>query len=166
MNRLLLCIGLAISVLIAWGMRFLRTNMCLGLCAGRDTVNGLLGKPDLWSFNTRGTVWVDQSWLSHLVYYLSYRALGELGPVLLKGVLLILCVIVLYAHCRGQGWSKEAASGRSDAGSISLAPFLQIRAENFGLFWFVCFMVILHPAGSYGRSRDLGVFAVVVVWST
>jgi len=32
-----------------------------------------------------GKIWVDQSWLTHLIYYLSYSMLDDLGPVLLKG---------------------------------------------------------------------------------
>ncbi len=165
MNRLLLLAGCVISILMAWGMRFFNEDLYVALCAGRDTVNGLLGKPDQWSFNTGGQVWVDQSWLSHLVYYLSYRASGELGPVLLKGILLILCVCILYGHCRSRGCAREAALSALLLGVLSLAPFLQIRAENFGVVWFVCFMVILQSSTTYGRLRNWGALAVMVLWS-
>ena len=148
MIRLFLFLGLVISILIAWGMRFLNEDLYVAFCTGRDTVNGLTGKPDLWSFNTGGTVWVDQSWLSHLIYYLSYRFLGELGPVLLKGALLILCLVMIYLHCRGRGRSEEATLSALLLGVLSLAPFLQIRAENFGVVWFVCLAVILQSGES------------------
>ncbi len=131
LTRLLLAAGLVISMLIAWGMRFLNEDLYVALCSGRDTLHGLLGTPNQWSFNTGDEVWVDQAWLSHLTYYLSYLAMGDAGPVLLKGLLLGSCLWMLYGHCRRSGCSPEACLIALTLATLSLAPFAQVRAENF-----------------------------------
>src|SRR5208337_347539 len=123
------CLGIAF--LIAVGMRFLNEDLFVALCSGRNTMAGLLAKPDQWSFTMPGKIWVDQSWLTHLIYYLSYSMLDDFGPVLLKALLLTLCLIVLHLQCRGRGAGMEATVAALIIGTLALAPFLQIRAENF-----------------------------------
>ncbi|MEW6347706.1 MAG: hypothetical protein AB1646_01475 [Thermodesulfobacteriota bacterium] len=161
---LLLTMGLVISVLIAWGMRFLNEDLYVAFLSGRDTLHGLLGTPDQWSFNTGGAVWVDQAWLSHLTYYLSYLAVGAAGPVLLKGLLLGLCLWLLYGHCTRNGRSSWATLLALILATLSLAPFYQIRAENFGLLCFVVLLLMLSASPRWGRLRHLGALAVLGVW--
>ena len=84
---------------------------------------GLLTKPDQWSFTMPGKIWVDQSWLTHLIYYLSYSMMDDLGPVLLKALLLTLCLIVLYLQCRGRGAGMEATVAALIIGYVGLGSF-------------------------------------------
>jgi hypothetical protein len=157
------CLG--ISFLIALGMRFLNEDLLVALCSGRDTLAGLLGKPDQWSFTMPGKIWVDQSWLTHLIYYLSYSMLEELGPVLLKGLLLALCLVVLCLRCRSLGAGLDATVTALVLGTLALAPFLQIRAENFGVLYFLVFASLLTAPASWGRWRLVGCLVILAVWS-
>lgn len=146
-------------------MRVFNEDLFLAFCSGRDTFKGLLGRPDQWSFTTGGTIWVDQSWLSHAVYYLSYLALAEWGPVLIKVGLLVGCLTVLYFRCRALGVSPEISCFALSLGTLSLAPFLGIRAENFALFYFVLMTTFLTAPRSWGKWRWIGSIAVFAVWS-
>ena len=145
-------------------MRFLNEDLLVALCSGRDTLAGLLGKPDQWSFTMPGKIWVDQSWLTHLIYYLSYSMLDDLGPVLLKGLLLTLCLVVLYLRCRSLGAGLEATVTALVLGTLALAPFLQIRAENFGVLYFLAFMAVLSAPATWGRWRQAACLAILAVW--
>ena len=156
------CLG--ISFLIALGMRFLNEDFLVALCSGRDTLAGLLGNPDQWSFTMPGKIWVDQSWLTHLIYYLSYSMLDDLGPVLLKGLLLTFCLVVLYLRCRSLAAGVEATVTALVVGTLALAPFLQIRAENFGVLYFLLFSVFLTAPASWGRWRQAGCLAILAIW--
>lgn len=165
LTRILLVLSLAVSVLIAGGMRFLGEDLFVALCAGRDAIAGNIGQPDTWSFTTAGAVWVNQGWLSHLMYYLSYASFEDLGPVLLKGLLLVSCLVVLYFRCRGLGVSRGICLLSLTIGTLSAAPFLQIRAENFGLLYFVVLSGLLTAPRSWGRPRFVGSAAVIVLWA-
>ncbi len=156
------CLGL--SFLIAFGMRFLNEDLFVALCSGRTTMAGLLAKPDQWSFTMPGKIWVDQSWLTHLVYYLSYLELHDLGPVLLKALLLILCMVVLYFRCRSLGAGLESSLAALVLGTLALAPFLEIRAENFGLLYFLVFAASLCAPEAWGRWRQVACLAILALW--
>jgi hypothetical protein len=146
-------------------MHVFNEDLFLAFCSGRDTFSGLMGRPDQWSFTTGGMVWVDQSWLSHAIYYLSYLALDEWGPVLIKAGLLIGCLTVLYYRCRALGVSPEISCFALSIGTLSLAPFLGIRAENFALFYFVLMTSFLTAPRTWGKWRWIGSIAVFAVWS-
>ncbi len=149
---------------MAFGMRFLNEDLLVALCSGRDTLAGLLDKPDQWSFTMPGKIWVDQSWLTHLVYYFSYSVLDDLGPVLLKGLLLTLCLVVLCLRCRSLGAGVEATVTALVFGTLAMAPFLQIRAENFGVLYFLVFAGFLTASATWGRWRQGACLAILALW--
>lgn len=163
-TRVLFGVALLFSVLIAFGMRFLNEDLFVALVAGRDIIEGRPAHPDTWSFMTGGKVWVNQGWLSHFLFYLSYKLLQDLGPVLLKGLLLLTTLALLYRKCRRLNVSGEVALLALSIGTLSVAPFLQIRAENFGLLYFVALTTFLAAPDSWGRVRYVGVLVTMLIW--
>lgn len=163
--RILLLGSLCVAAATAGTLPFMNEDLFLGLASGRATLNGSLGLPDQWSFTMRGRVWVDQSWLSHLIYYLSYLILEDLGPVLTKAALLIASLALLFVQCRSLGVSPEISLFTTALGTLSLAPFLNIRAQNFGMVYFVLMAYILTLPSSWGRWRHFGALAVLLIWS-
>ncbi len=125
---------------------------------------GLLAKPDQWSFTMPGKIWVDQSWLAHLIYYLSYLGLHDLGPVLLKALLLTLCLVILYFRCRSLGAGLESSLAALVLGTLALAPFLEIRAEDFGLLYFLAIVATLCAPITWGRWRQIGCLVILALW--
>jgi len=146
-------------------MRFLSEDLFVALNAGRDVLSGKLAQPDTWSFTTGGSIWVDQGWLSHTFLYLSHRALGDLGPVLCSLILLVACLTILYFRSRSLGVSREISVLALTIGTLSVAPFLQIRAENFGLLCFVLTTTLLTAPRSWGLVRYVGTMLVLLLWS-
>ncbi|HMK35057.1 MAG TPA: hypothetical protein VK463_08325 [Desulfomonilaceae bacterium] len=163
--RKFLALSLAAAWLMAWGNRSLNEDLFLAFCAGRDTVAGLVAQPDRWSFTTNGAIWIDQSWLSHVIYYLAYLKLAELGPVLVQGVLLAGCVAILVVRCMALGASVEVALFATTLGTLSFAPFMGIRAENFGMFYCLVLTSFLVAPDSWGRWRQIGAVLVLAAWA-
>ncbi|MFH1117614.1 MAG: hypothetical protein V1792_27155 [Pseudomonadota bacterium] len=164
-TRVLLVICLVISCLIAWGMPFPNEDLFLGFCSGKAVLNGQIGAPDQWAFTLEGRTWVDQSWLSHLIYYISFVHLAYLGPVLIKGLLTAACTLMLYLTCRALEASPEVSILSVTLGVLSFAPFLKIRGENFGMLLFVVMSAILSFRGASSTWRQAGSLAVLAVWS-
>lgn len=162
--RIILFLALVLAIVIALGMRFLNEDLFVALCAGRDVVQGKLAQPDTWAFTTDGKVWVNQGWLSHLFLYFSYEALHDLGPVVWKTVLLMLCVGILCIRCRRLGASTEVSLVAVTIGTLSVAPFLQIRAENFGVVYFLVVATLVTAPGSWGRLRQAGTALMMMLW--
>jgi len=162
--RIILFLALVLAIVIALGMRFLNEDLFVALCAGRDVVQGKLAQPDTWAFTTDGKVWVNQGWLSHLFLYFSYEALHDLGPVVWKTVLLMLCAGILCIRCRRLGASTEVSLVAVTIGTLSVAPFLQIRAENFGVVYFLVVATLVTAPGSWGRLRQAGTALMMMLW--
>ncbi len=163
-SRVLLGLSLLFSVMSAVGMRFLNEDLYVALVAGRDILGGRLGQPDSWAFTTGGEVWMDPGWLSNLFFYLSYLWLEDFGPVLIQVVLLLSCIALMYLRCRRLGASPEASLLALTLGVLSMAPFLQIRDANFGLFYFVLLTTLVAARPSDRWWRYVGVLAVMVLW--
>jgi hypothetical protein len=160
---LFLC--LITSGFIAWMMPFTNEDLFLGLVAGRSILNGNLAVPDTWSYSVPGSLWIDQSWMSHLTYYVSYLFLDDLGPILIKALLLCTIAAILYIRCRLLSVSPGTSMLAVTLGILALAPFLKIRAENFGLLYFALLTTCLVGPARWGRWRYLGAVAVLVLWS-
>ncbi len=141
------------------------TDLFLALAAGRDVLAFGPAGPDQWSFTHAGGIWIDQGWLSHLVYYLSYAWFGEYGPVLVKLLLLLGCVVILILRCRDAGCRTWAVSVSLFLGLMAVAPLTVIRAENFGIFYFVLFVWLLQASHLSKTVRYLGILTTMVLWS-
>ena len=159
--RLITVIVLVLAVVQAfligicnWGVN---SDLFLGLASGKSTLHGNLAKTDQWSFTAQDRVWIDQSWLSNIFFYLFYRFLGAAGPVLIKILLLAGCVVILFYRCRRFGASVEVALFSLWLGLMAAAPFIRIRGENFGAFYFVAFVALLAHADVSKLARRIGI---------
>lgn len=161
----LLFAALAVVLLNCCVFPHMNEDLFLGLCLGRDVAHGNFLEPNNWSYATQPQIFVDRAWLSHLVYYVSYAAAGGIGPVLVKGILVILYVLILYYRCRALGGSNHFSALAVTLGIFALAPFLSIRGENFGILCFLACGGILASHPSWGHWRQAGAVVVVAIWS-
>ncbi len=161
----ILLISLALAVVMGWGDWNLNEDLYVALCAGRDVVGGQLGQPDQWSFATGGKIWVNQSWLSGLIYYLSYVKANLWGPILLKGILLIACLPLLFYRLRLLGVSRQTSLFALFLGTGVMAPWMSIRPENFGILYSVLITTLLVAPRKLGLLRQAGCLLVMLIWS-
>jgi hypothetical protein len=161
----LLTACLAIAVAIGCGWWCFNEDLYMALVAGKDVLEGRLAKPDQWSYLTEGKVWVNQNWLSGLIFYLSYLYLGDAGPIVLRGVILVLCLLFVYGRCRFLELQARFFLPAMLLGTLSVVPFLSIRADKFGVLYFLAFTLCLVAPRSYGLLRQLGSLLIMLVWS-
>ncbi len=164
-EEILLTAAVVLSVVIVWGNWNANEDLPIALCAGRDAFHGMIGQPNYWSYTCQGKVWVNQSWLSGLFFYLSHLALGELGPVLIKGFVPIACLPILYFRCRRIDVSRQASMVAMVIGALSVSPLFSIRPEILGIFYFVLLTTFLTAPISWGIFRQLGSLLVMLLWN-
>jgi hypothetical protein len=160
-----LWLTLAVSFLIAAGMTVAGEDIFVALCAGRDVLSWIVGEPDYWSFATEGKVWVNQSWLSGLVLCLSYIGLEESGLVLVRLLLLFGCVVTVFLQTRRMNVSQTYGLIAVIAGVLAVAPFLNIRPENFGVLYFVLLSYFLTTPDSQGFNKHVICLLIILLWS-
>ncbi|MFW6132931.1 MAG: hypothetical protein ACOC8F_03480 [Planctomycetota bacterium] len=93
----------AVLLVVVWAVHRPIGDLYVAYAGGRDVVEGKLGGPDDWAFNTDGRTWYNQNWGTHLLYYLTYTRAGETGILVLKMALLAATAgfIVLAGRRRG-----------------------------------------------------------------
>ncbi len=161
----MLAVALALACMMGIANTGMNSDLFLAIAAGRQTWEGYPVGPDRWSFTVPGAIWTDQAWLSHLVLYLSYEALGNLGPVACKILLLLGCVAIVLVRCRRMGAFPGVSLLATYLGVMSSAPFLTIRAENFGVFYFLLFGLLLWEGDRDRALRAVAIPAVMALWS-
>ncbi len=165
LRNILPVLGLLFAMAVAMGGHHANEDLYMALCSGRDVAEGLLGQPDYWSFVTEGKIWINQGWLSGLIFYGSYRAFGALGPVLIKGLLLTLTLALCFWKCRRLGIETGVCLVALVIGLLSMAPQLSIIAQNFGLLCLILVSSFLTMPVSYGAIRKWGCLLVMLLWS-
>lgn len=164
-TRVLLVLAVIGGVIMAMTGRHVNEDLFLSIAAGRDIVHGHLASPEFRSFTAEGIVWVNQAWLSHLLYYISFQSFGPLGPVLIKGLLLFGCLWMVFVRCRALGVSVEISLLGLWAGLLAATPFLANRPENFGVFFLLLFSRLLTSTGLPRSVRLPAIPLVLAVWS-
>ena len=165
LSMVVLAAGLVLAVTVAVGNLHQNEDLIMALLAGRDVLEGNLAKPDQWSFTTDGKIWVNQGWLSGLVFYVSYARMQEAGPLLIKAILLAACLALVYRRCKDLTVPRYVAILSVALGTLSVAPLQSIRAENFGVFYFTILSCLLARAPNPGIWRHVGSVAVMALWA-
>ncbi len=70
---------------------------------------GAVSQPDPFSYLTTGHLWLNHEWLSEVIFYLSFAAMGPLGLILLKITTSLLLFGLLYWHLCRQGLTPPRA---------------------------------------------------------
>ncbi|AFM27691.1 hypothetical protein [Desulfomonile tiedjei] len=164
-RRASLICAVAVTYLVAVGNIGLNSDLFLGFAAGKRILSEGMAVPCHWSFTNSAGLWVDQNWLSHLLYYIVYSHFEESGPVLIKALLLFFCSAFLYYRCRRLGAGIDVALFSLFAGLFAASPFLTIRAENFGIFYLLILVSLLSDTFWSDRIRLYGVPVVIGIWS-
>ncbi len=164
-GRILLILSVSLASVVALTTRYVNEDLFGGLAAGRDICQGMLAAADHWSFTAPGNVWVNQAWLSHLLLYVSYDRLGPFGPLCLKVVLFGGCLAIILFRCRSLGASTEVSLIALLGGLLAVGPFVGLRQENFGLFFFIAFSALLTTNAFSRLVRGGGLLVVMALWS-
>ncbi len=99
-----------------------------------------------------------------MLLFLAYDHLGPSGPVGVKIVLLISCLMAVYSGARRSGASPDSTALSCCLGLLTIGPFLGLRPENFGVFWFCIFLYAIRAKLS-PIFKSLVLTFILVCWS-
>ncbi len=158
-----LLISLAAALAQAALTPYVNEDLFLSLAIGRLITLGQIAQPDHWSFTMPHKVWINQAWLSHLIFYKLYTVFGHIGPFLLKVILMaasVIFTISLSLRYVTKNWALLFCS----LGVMAGAPFTAIRPENFGLFYLCAFLFYLFMRPLNSPLRIMGIAGCFLLW--
>jgi hypothetical protein len=151
-----------------------------------NALSGTVADPDLWGYMAFGRlfwetgrfpyqdtfayvptlkVWVYHEWLTGVIFYPIYRALGAAGLQLLKIALGLATVWLVYRTARRRGanfWS--ALLGLWFVQVFLATGYSPVRAQLFTYFFFALSLYVLESARLSGRWRGLIILVIIQIF--
>jgi hypothetical protein len=119
---------------------------------------------DTYSFTSAGSAWIDHEWLSELIYYGAFKALG------LRGIVLLFFGISVLTFCALYYLSCKAGANPKTAGAVSVLGIL-VASVSFGprmlLFGWLAMSILLIILQRYAAARPAPVWilpALFALW--
>ncbi len=162
---LLALILLIIAASIAWSKRIGGGDTFVSLAAGRDTLAGKMGLPDEWSFTTENRVWLDQNWGSHTTYYVSYRLLGDAGPVIVKWLVIFGTMLLMVRAATARGANRVLAAAVVAVTILVARSYLDVRPHIFTLLFEAALIVVLFKWYDGSALWALVAAAIIGLWT-
>lgn len=154
----------ALAVVVVWAEPRDTGDTFVALAAGRDVVAGRLGRPDDWSFVTRGRVWIDQNWGSGVLFYAAHAAAGEVGLLVLKAALLAGALAAIGIACTAAGAPRPLALVVAGAAVLAARSYVDLRPALLTFLLSAGTLAALEV--SWRRARAVwGAVALVALWS-
>ena len=127
---------------------------------------GAVSQPDPFSYVTAGHPWLNHEWLSEVIFYLAFAAMGPLGLILLKTATSLIVFGLLYRHLCGQGLTPLRA------GLIVLAvvhfflvSLITARTLFFSYPLFLVVLIIVRGLSRGETSRAWMLPPLFVLWA-
>jgi len=98
---------------------------------------------DSYSFTAAGSAWLDHSWLSELLYYSAYHALGLRGVFVVFTIAVAALYAAIFSLCMKQTDDPLAAAIATIFGGLLAMVGFTPRAQNFGWLCFTAIFAIL-----------------------
>lgn len=123
-----------------------------------------LVRVDPYSFTAYGQPWINHEWLSEIIFYLTYRYLGDAG--LLFGKLSIgLCIVaVLYYICAFRKQIPLVYATVMVLAISVISPGFMIRPQVFSFLFFSLFLCVLHQYLSERRNLLFLLPCLMAIW--
>lgn len=157
-------------LLLAWRMAtsVADNDLWAYLAFGREAVlGGYFPREDLFSYMPTLPRWIYHEWLTGVLLFPIYGALGGEGLQLAKFFLGFMTWFLLWKSCRRGGASEPWSAVALGVGSIPMTiAFSPVRAQIFGNFFFAATLLLLLDASVRRSFRRLALFpAVIAAWA-
>ncbi len=162
--KLLPILLFCLAVLVIWLKPKIESDLYMTLAGGRDAFNGMLGKPDDWSFTTQGRTWINQNWGTGVLFFLAHRLFGFEIFTVIKALLVGLTAVLMIGASRKRGAATGIAMIVMAAALIFSGFFYSIRGS---LFTFCFIPLVLWILYSSRRNPKLIYITAVItgIWA-
>jgi len=164
---LVIClVSTAVLTAVVWAVPRPIGDLYVALAAGRDIIStGRVAGPDTWAFTTNGHVWINQNWLTGVVYYLVHTACGETGLLLLKAAILVAIVffIAMAARQRGVDWPLAILVG--GGALLACRSYIDLRPNLSSLMFAPLALWLLYRSGRHRRGIWIVAAVTGLLWA-
>jgi hypothetical protein len=132
---------------------------------GEDILeNGEIRTSDPFTWTCHGETWLQQEWAAEVLFAVSWKTIGESGPVLFKALLITLSVLLIYLAARKRGASVQAVVLTGILWfTLSHGRWI-VRPHIVSIFFFSLYLYLL-ARGTGGFMKTLAVFLPLqIVW--
>lgn len=161
-----LLVGICASYVLFWSLAapyWLQADSWLTFLGGREIVAHGLPHADTLAVVTRGHAWIDQQWLSQLLFFGLDRLGGVRLALLTTVALLIVPLTVAVAFARRRGASPTSIAPFAVLPALAFTSFL--RAQLLSQVLFVVLLVLLAGESRRRTRRVLLAFPLVALWA-
>ncbi len=124
--------------------------------------HGEVPRADPFSHTRLGQPWIDHSWLSQVLLYLIYSALGDTGLALYTAVLAVAAMFPVYALCRGDRYVRLFTLVlTASAAAIFWSPRPQMLSFLLG----AVVLYLLHRYRERGRVNLFQIPILMALWA-
>lgn len=102
-------------------------DLWVALGCGRLILEAGIGRDDPFSFTSLPGAWINQNWLTHVLFTLIHRAAGLEGLVLWKVVVSIAITLLVASTARSLGARRSLAAVAGVAAALLGRPFYDVR---------------------------------------
>jgi hypothetical protein len=137
------------------------------LANGREMVEGgSIVNTELFSYTKEGTSFANHEWLSQILFYVVFDALGINGLLFLKALTASLLVLLLYLAARTFHVSGLAAAAIALAAYLAIINRVMVRPHLFSflLLALVAWLLYGYRAGKVGGRTLLAVPLLFTLW--
>ena len=122
-------------------------------------------RQDMYSFTVAGHQWVDTEWLSEVVYYASYKALGLTGLRMLEFAVLCATFLFLLYLCYRQTRNFKASALACYCAIVLATVSFGPRTILFGYLYLVFLLIILERFRRIGDAPLWSLPVLFCLWA-
>ena len=123
-----------------------------------------LPRSDVYSFTAYGQPWINHEWLAELVFYYTYRTLGDAGLLFGKLGIGLAIAAVLWRICRMRDDNPLVYGTVMVLTLAVMSPGFMIRPQIFSFLFFTLFLYILHLYLQKWKNRLFLLPCLMVLW--
>ena len=112
-----------------------------------------LPQTDPYSFTAYAQPWINHEWLAELIFYLTYRYLGDAGLLFGKLGIGLVIVLLLCKVCTFRKRNPVIYAGVMILAISVMSPGFMIRAQVFSFLFFTIYLYVLHLY--FGKRKNL-----------
>ena len=118
---------------------------------------------DIFSFTAEGKTWINQNWLSDLVFYLTIKFTGEIGLGLLMAAIITSSMFLVFKAGMNIVKRKELLLTGLFLVSFFAIPRFQARPETGSYFFLILVIYLLTRSGL--KWKKVFIPFIILVWA-
>jgi hypothetical protein len=157
--------AVALPVIAALDASLASIDLAYHIRAGNSMLDThALIRTDTYTFTAAGKPWLDQQWLSQVLFALVHRAGGWAALHLLRAALVGAIFLFVFLSCAAAGASKKAAAGLTLGAFVVSVGGLGLRPQLLGMLLFSITLWLLFQRERLPRAL-WAIPLIVAVWA-